>query len=273
MLYLTLKERNREHFSQYVVEDFDEYLRRKRTNGVYGNHVEIQSIAELYNRRVEIYCYELTPLNIFQGEMALSGATPIRISYHNNCHFNSVIDTRHPFVPLGPVMPESYKRTSDANENIPNNSIESEIVKSVVAQTEQKDIDAQVVKSVERESEERELESIMLNTAELDSVAADTEAQVVMSIEGESEKREIEAQMIKTAQAESEARNLEDEIMRQVMRDSAKEANVGTSEQDDIMLQFVLQQSSMDSFTSLLKSIKVPPLPNQQPPPPPSKKQ
>jgi OTU domain-containing protein 5 len=38
-----------------VTEDFDEYIRRKRQNGVFGNHLEIQACAEIYNRPIEIY--------------------------------------------------------------------------------------------------------------------------------------------------------------------------------------------------------------------------
>ncbi|VDN18033.1 unnamed protein product [Dibothriocephalus latus] len=47
--------KNREHFSQYVTEDFDRYLQRKRHPNCHGNHLEIQAISELYNRPVEIY--------------------------------------------------------------------------------------------------------------------------------------------------------------------------------------------------------------------------
>lgn len=230
---------------------------------MYGNHVEVQSIAELYNRRVEIYCYELTPLNIFQGEMGLSDATPIRISYHNGCHFNSVVDTRHAFVPIGPEMPRSYERPSEP-------SVETGIVKTVMMETENEEIESNVLKSVEKESEQKDLEAAMLRTAQADSVAADTESQVIRTIEKESEEMELEDEMVKTVQAESGARNLEDEIMRQVMMESAKEANVSSyGQDDDLMLQLALQQSCMDNITDFVKSIKIPPFQTQPPPPQP----
>ncbi|EOD39670.1 hypothetical protein EMIHUDRAFT_97842 [Emiliania huxleyi CCMP1516] len=41
------------HFSPYVAEDIHTYVARKRRDGVYGNHVELQALSELYNRRVE----------------------------------------------------------------------------------------------------------------------------------------------------------------------------------------------------------------------------
>ena len=42
------------HFSPYVAEDIHTYVARKRRDGVYGNHVELQALSELYNRRVEV---------------------------------------------------------------------------------------------------------------------------------------------------------------------------------------------------------------------------
>ena len=41
-LTLDYMARERDHFSQFVTEDFDAYLDRKRRLTVYGNHTEIQ---------------------------------------------------------------------------------------------------------------------------------------------------------------------------------------------------------------------------------------
>lgn len=219
--------------------------------------------------------------------MALSDATPIRLSYHNGCHFNSVVDTTHPFVPLGPEMPESYKRPPENNINnfksdilesvishTEQNNIESQVVKSVEKESEQSNIESQVIKSVEKESEQNNIDSLMLESAQIESTVADTESQVIKSVEKESETKDLEAQMVKTAEAESEARNLEDEILRQVMMDSAKEVNGGDpfAQDDDAMLQFALQQSRMESLTGFLQSIQIPSFSNK-PPPPPTKQQ
>lgn len=48
---------NREYFMQFVTEDIDSYVSRKRNNHVHGNHIEIQAISEIFNRPVEIYAY------------------------------------------------------------------------------------------------------------------------------------------------------------------------------------------------------------------------
>lgn len=54
-----LQFQNREYFAQFVTEDIDSYVARKRANHVHGNHIEIQAMSEMYNRSVELYCYQL----------------------------------------------------------------------------------------------------------------------------------------------------------------------------------------------------------------------
>jgi OTU domain-containing protein 5 len=50
-------ERERDHFSQFITESFTLYCKRKRRDKVYGNNVEIQAFAEMYNRPIHIYSY------------------------------------------------------------------------------------------------------------------------------------------------------------------------------------------------------------------------
>ena len=70
---------NRDYFSQYITEDFNDYVMRKRLNHVHGNHIEIQAISEMYNRTVEVYCYRSDPMNIFhRGESAEIGRASCR---------------------------------------------------------------------------------------------------------------------------------------------------------------------------------------------------
>lgn len=53
---------NREYYSQFITEDISHYISRKRQNHLHGNHIEIQAMSEMYNRPVELYCYEMTPM-------------------------------------------------------------------------------------------------------------------------------------------------------------------------------------------------------------------
>ena len=53
-----LQLKNVDYFSQYVTdEDFEHYINRKRFDNCYGNNVEMQAIAEIYNRSIEVFQY------------------------------------------------------------------------------------------------------------------------------------------------------------------------------------------------------------------------
>lgn len=55
----TFQVKNKDFFAPYVTEDFDKYIARKRKWNVHGNHLEIQAMSEMYNRTIEVYCYEI----------------------------------------------------------------------------------------------------------------------------------------------------------------------------------------------------------------------
>ncbi|VVB01672.1 unnamed protein product [Arabis nemorensis] len=88
---LDYMEQERDHFSQFITEGFTSYLKRKRRDKVYGNNVEIQALAEMYNRPIHIYSYSTEPINIFQGNYN-TDTPPIRLSYHHGNHYNSLVD-------------------------------------------------------------------------------------------------------------------------------------------------------------------------------------
>lgn len=81
----------REHFIQFVTEDFDTYLVKMSCDGEYGTNLEIQALTDVACRPVEVYTDEAgaEPMNIFQGSHY--GERPIRLSYHRGNHYNSVV--------------------------------------------------------------------------------------------------------------------------------------------------------------------------------------
>ncbi|XP_015784583.1 OTU domain-containing protein 5-B [Tetranychus urticae] len=99
--------KNADYFSQYVTEDFKAYIQRKSLDHAHGNHVEIQALSEMYNRPIEVYHYNTTPINIFQGCHQTENE-PIRLSYHQNIHYNSVVNPFKPTVGVGLGLP-AYK--------------------------------------------------------------------------------------------------------------------------------------------------------------------
>lgn len=96
--------KNSEFFSSYVTEDFTAYLNRKRMDHCHGNHLEIQAVAEIFNRPVEVYQYSLEPINTFHGQYQTDNP-PIRISYHQNIHYNSLVDPYKPTIGVGLGLP------------------------------------------------------------------------------------------------------------------------------------------------------------------------
>jgi len=48
---------NRDHYADFITEEFDAYVERKRVPTVNGNHVEMQAMAEMFNRPVHVYEY------------------------------------------------------------------------------------------------------------------------------------------------------------------------------------------------------------------------
>ncbi|KAL7645535.1 UNVERIFIED_CONTAM: hypothetical protein RMT77_003921 [Armadillidium vulgare] len=97
-------QRNEDAFAPFVSESFPTYVERKRRNDCYGNHIEIAAMSELYNRIIEVYCYSLEPINIFQGSMQTDNA-PIRLSYHRGTHYNSLVDPYNATIGVGLGLP------------------------------------------------------------------------------------------------------------------------------------------------------------------------
>mmetsp|Transcript_15464 Transcript_15464/g.39476 ORF Transcript_15464/g.39476 Transcript_15464/m.39476 type:complete len:379 (-) Transcript_15464:319-1455(-) len=93
-------ESNREHFSPYVSEDYSEYIRRKRRLGCFGNNLEIQAMAELFGRPIQIYSYGAQPINLFHSAYN-TDAPPLMLSYHNANHYNAVINPENPCIGIG----------------------------------------------------------------------------------------------------------------------------------------------------------------------------
>lgn len=125
--------KNADYFSNYVTEDFTTYINRKRKNNCHGNHIEMQAMAEMYNRPVEVYQYStgesvwpvttsrpvsivsqsyLTPpspsatepINTFHG-IHQNNDEPIRVSYHRNIHYNSVVNPNKATIGVGLGLP------------------------------------------------------------------------------------------------------------------------------------------------------------------------
>ncbi|XP_055854519.1 uncharacterized protein LOC129918169 isoform X2 [Episyrphus balteatus] len=93
--------KNREYYSQFLTEDVNSYIKRKRKKDSHGNHIEIQLMSELYNRPIELYCYKSMPINIFNAEQQNNGYPPLRLAYQRGSHYNAIIDPFNATVGVG----------------------------------------------------------------------------------------------------------------------------------------------------------------------------
>lgn len=100
--------KNRDYFEPYITEDFDKYIARKKHWNVHGNHLEIQAMSEMYNRTIEVYCYQIEPINIFSAPRLMNSYEPIRLSYHRMCHYNSISNPNKPSVGVGLGLPNYH---------------------------------------------------------------------------------------------------------------------------------------------------------------------
>ncbi|XP_078065008.1 OTU domain-containing protein 5-like, partial [Mustelus asterias] len=120
--------KNADYFSNYVTEDFTTYINRKRMSSCHGNHIEMQAMAEMYNRPVEVYQYSLAgeenlePINTFHG-IHQTEDEPIRVSYHRNIHYNSVVNPNKATIGVGLGLP-AFKPGS-ADQSLMKNAIKT----------------------------------------------------------------------------------------------------------------------------------------------------
>jgi OTU domain-containing protein 5 len=49
-------------------DNFDEYIYRKRQDGVWGDDIELQALSEIYNSPIEIYAYRSEPMRTFHED-------------------------------------------------------------------------------------------------------------------------------------------------------------------------------------------------------------
>jgi len=111
-------------FRGYIAEDFKPYCDRMRISGVWGDHVEIQAMAELYDRTIEIYAYSTEPIQRFNNSNNNNNNKTkntvkrplIRLSYHCQSHYNSVVGSDHPSSVLrstpGVIEDEQIKKSA-----------------------------------------------------------------------------------------------------------------------------------------------------------------
>jgi len=180
----------RDHYSQFVTEDFDEYIKRKRQDKCFGNHTEMQAMAEMYNRPIEVYSYGIEPINIFHGVYAIENF-PIRLSYHRNNHYNSVIDPESPSVGVGLGLP-NYNPKEQQKEQM----------QKILTESEQDVLEKQLVEECKKQSELEAIESEFDNAVEKSIIEQFKEPDYLQFVDLEETELAIEQAILESSRAE-----------------------------------------------------------------------
>lgn len=137
--------KNRDHFAQFVTEDFGAYLARKRHDACHGNHLEIQAMSEMYNRNIEVYSYDDVPINTFRIEGSTDA--PIRVSYHGGVHYNAVVDPNLSTFGVGLGFSDLKPGEADAK-----------LMKQAMQASDEELLEKELLKETYQMSEEEELQ-------------------------------------------------------------------------------------------------------------------
>ena len=87
-------QKNAIYYSQFIEggeTQMSAYIERKRKNGIWGDNLEIQALSEIYKRPIEIYIDVNKPISSFSNNKLGIKRFPIKISYHGNKHYNSMV--------------------------------------------------------------------------------------------------------------------------------------------------------------------------------------
>mmetsp|Transcript_10953 Transcript_10953/g.37251 ORF Transcript_10953/g.37251 Transcript_10953/m.37251 type:complete len:310 (-) Transcript_10953:117-1046(-) len=145
--------RERAYFSQFVTENFDDYVARKRRANEHGNHVEMQAMSELFNRPVLVFSptHGDQPMNTFQPD-GHSSTPPIRVSYHHNQHYNAIVCDDEPAVGVGLGLP-GYDPEADRAAQLAQSEsehLEEEILRAGLAASEMESIEDEMERAAMR---------------------------------------------------------------------------------------------------------------------------
>ena len=90
-------ERHKDRFSHGVTEDdddIDQHILKMRRPGEYGTNAELVALSAILQVKIYVYgyLYHPTPYLIRDESVLTPVRDPLRISYHNQIHYNSVVD-------------------------------------------------------------------------------------------------------------------------------------------------------------------------------------
>jgi OTU domain-containing protein 5 len=90
MHYISME---RGYFSQFIIggiEKIEDYITQMSRSGNWGDDLEIQAMSEIYDKAFNIFAYSSKPIRTFHEDQGTG--RPIRLAYHGQSHYNSIVD-------------------------------------------------------------------------------------------------------------------------------------------------------------------------------------
>jgi OTU domain-containing protein 3 len=128
---------------------YDAYVEQMRQDGEWGGHLELVAAARLYRRTVTIYSSSLASLQIDHDatSQAVAGP-PLRVSYHDNDHYNSIRETGRASPPPLPIR-TYIKEDKDGAMAVATTSTEEGFEEAIVGEFEPDSTEAVEVPAAE----------------------------------------------------------------------------------------------------------------------------
>lgn len=208
------EEAQRAIYASFVDEPFDNYVARLRRGGEVADHLEIQAMAEVYCRPIEVYAADSGAVNVFhcgidkdnkeegkeeeqkeeKEENKRSKANPpIRLLYVDGNHYNSIVDNERPAVGVGLGLPGL-----EAAEEGP----EARSTALALAESDMLAAEQQLLKEALKESSTEMAEKELLQNALKESLAQqdkdDDEEQLMQQAMAASEQEILQAIMVES---------------------------------------------------------------------------
>lgn len=120
----------REHLENFVDGDFEKYVAKMRKPQTWGGNLEIEAMQEMFDRPVDIlnaesaanagtFKKDFTAPNIPETPRSSVGAdervAALKISYHGQSHYNSIVDPKNP-PPLLPLESSRFQQRRKRRE-------------------------------------------------------------------------------------------------------------------------------------------------------------
>lgn len=113
---MDFEEAQPDHFRLFIEDDepFDDYIERMRRDGEWGGHPELFAAAQVLGVDISVHQAD-SPILLLEGPASIRGPRrTLRLSYHGQCHYNTLVLDESIKQPVGVDRGEALRATMEA---------------------------------------------------------------------------------------------------------------------------------------------------------------